>query len=172
MGEQTSSGKLSIVLFALLTAAASYFVIGIQNQFGLLMLGMVGLTFLLGVAGKIKPGVAKFTLLALLFLGVGSHFIQQQGYSTYAFGARAIALIIFIFTAISAIGTILKVLLGFGGVVLIVVAIGYVMQSKELKQADNEDNSLVYKDEHPKTDSISKDQEIKFEEKPDEKNQT
>ena len=59
MTEQKSSGKLGVVLWSLITAAASYFVIGIQQQFGYLMLGMIGITFLLGVTGKIKSDCWK-----------------------------------------------------------------------------------------------------------------
>lgn len=164
MAEQPSSGKFKIVLFALITAAASYLIIGTQTLFGYLMLGMVGLSFLLGVAGKVKPNTSTFTLLALLFLGVGSTFINQMGYTTIAFGARALSIIIFIFTSISAIGTIIKIAFGLGGIALLVFALGYISNSNELERF-NEQDAISFEDEKGEEKIV--DEDIKTEGKPD-----
>lgn len=166
MSEEKSSGKLGIILVALLAATASYFTVGIQNQFGYLMMGMIGLTFLLGITGKIKSGTATFTLIVLLVLGAGSPFIEQMGYPTYAFAARAISLVLFVFIAISAIGALLKILLSIGGVVLLVFAIGYVLKSKTLQKVSKQDNAGLTYTEKDKTAVKDSDQEIKIDEKP------
>ncbi|MGB0526023.1 MAG: hypothetical protein ACPGJS_23785 [Flammeovirgaceae bacterium] len=158
-----SSGKLSVVLFAVVAAAASYFILGIQSQYGVLMLVMIGFTFLLGLFGKIKAGTANFALASFLILGVGSVFIEQMGHATIAFGAKAVSIVIFIFIAISAIGTIIKILFGLGGIVLLIYALGYISNSNELPRFENEEE-LVYDDQS--SDSTTVDQDVKTEEKP------
>jgi len=163
MAEKRSSGKLGIVLLSVVTGAASYFVIGIQDIFGYLLLGMIGFIFLLGMIGKINPNAAKFGLLALLILGVGSPYIAQFGTPTYAFGAKAIAMIIFVFVTISAIGTILKFLMGLAGIAILLIGIVYVMKSKELRNDDLTSEELVYQEEQ----SINHDDDLKSDERPD-----
>ena len=122
--ETKSSSIFPLLLGTTLLAGLCFLFVGL-SLYGKVILGMIGIVFLLGAANKLKRGDALMVNLLLAGLACGSMILLSMDMYDQALIARTLSLIIFAFAGISAFGVFLKVVFGLVGLGLMVFLIGY-----------------------------------------------
>jgi hypothetical protein len=150
---QSNPNKFFILLFGVLFTGLAYFVFGFGTYYGVGLIGMLSMTILLGIFGKISSGRSYFGLFSLIILGMGSLFLFGEGLYSYGLIARVLSILLFIFVALGAIGAILKFTFALGSIGLIVFAIGSVFQDEEI--STHESTEIIYEEKEGKSTEIN-----------------
>lgn len=128
---ETSLGTL--FLGSAIGGALAYFPLGPQPLTWAL-LGMIGLTTILGAFKQVKRGRGLWTNIAIGALGGGSVYLAAVGFGQYILVARLLAFLLFAFVGLSALGALLKVLFALGGMAMMVFIAIYVFKQSQNNQ--------------------------------------
>jgi hypothetical protein len=149
MATKQSASALGVLFAVVACAAAAYLFIG-PSGYGISLLCMLGTLMLLGMPAKINRNGARVVAVLLTLGGIGSTVLLNNGMSGEALAVRAVTVIIFVFTTISAIGFLFKLLMGVVGMVAIIGFIGYIMGG-EAMQTQQSPEQLDFGPEEDKT---------------------
>lgn len=125
------------------------------TQYGIAILCMMGLVFVLGASNQLKRSNALIINIILSGLACGSIILFSMELESQAMIARALSFLIFAFVGLSVFGALLKIVFALGAMGMLVFLIGYAMKNVDNQElSDNDVTEEPIGNDNPKDELI------------------